>query len=207
MIWFIISFIIVLLAFAYLCDKSNLKLKKRVQKDMFINLGVSLIIFILVEYFLYYIVCKYYLTGYFIVKPKLFLTCLILFRFINILALLEVFSNTFKQNAGHKHYLAAFMSALPTFVVMLLGLILQNKLHLNSRLYNNMYLLIFIIYFIIVLFSDNIKNFKYLDKYQKAKEEKKLEEEHVATKLESKKEDYNYTEDDEFLDNLDDYYY
>lgn len=207
MIWFIISFIIVLLAFAYLCDKSNLKLKKRVQRDMFINLGVTLIIFILVEYLLFYVARKYYLTGIFNIKPKPFLTCLVLFRFINILALLEVFSNTFKQNAGHKHYLAAFMSALPTFIIMIIGLCFQNKLAFDSRLYNNMYLLVFIIYFIIVLFSDNMKNFKYLDKYQKVKKEKKLEEEHVATKLEDKKQDYNYTEEDEFLDNLDDYYY
>lgn len=207
MIWFIISFITLLLAFAYLCDKSTLKLKKRVQRDMFINLGVSLIIFILVEYLLSYVVRKYYLTNLLNINPKHFLIILIVFRLINILALLEVFSNTFKQNTGHKHYLAAFMSALPTFIIMLIGLWLQNNLDLNSRLYNNMYLLIFIIYFIIVLFSDNMKNFKYLDKYQKVKEESKTEEEHVATKLEDKKQDYNYTEDDEFLDNLDDYYY
>lgn len=206
MIWFIISFIIILLAFTYLCDKSSLKLKKRVQRDMFINLSVSLIIFILVELLLYYVVRKYYLTGYFNINHKYFLIALIFFKFINILALLEVFSNTFKQNAGHKHYLAAFLAALSTFVIMLICLCFQNKLALNSRLYNNMYLLLFIIYFVIVLFSDNMKNFKYLDKYQKDKEENKKEE-HVATKLEDKKQDYNYTEEDEFLDNLDDYYY
>lgn len=203
MIWFIISFIIILLAFTYLCDKSSLKLKKRVQRDMFINLSVSLIIFILVELLLCYVVRKYYLTGYFNINHKYFLIALIFFKFINILALLEVFSNTFKQNAGHKHYLAAFLAALSTLIVMLIGFYLQNKLHLDSRLYNNMYLLIFIMYFIIVLFIDNMKNFKYLDKYNKPK----VEDDHIATKLENKKEDYNYTEEDEFLDNLDDYYY
>lgn len=203
MIWFIISFIIVLLAFTYLCDKSELKLKKRVQRDMFINLGVSIIIFMLVEFLLYYVAYKYYLPGAFNINPKYFLIGLIFFKFINILALLEVFSNTFKQNAGHKHYLAAFISSVLALVAILAGYLLQNKLHLDSRLYNNMYLLIFIMYFIIVLFRDNMKNFKYLDKYKKPKEE----DNQVATKLENKKEDYNYTEEDEFLDNLDDYYY
>lgn len=203
MIWFIISYMIILLAFTYLCDKSELKLKKRVQKDMFINLGVSLIIFILVDFLLYYVARKYYLPGAFNINPKHFLIGLIFFKFVNILALLEVFSNTFKQNAGHKHYLAAFLAALSTLIVMLIGFYLQNKLHLDSRLYNNMYLLIFIMYFIIVLFIDNMKNFKYLDKYNKHQ----VEDDHIATKLENKKEDYNYTEEDEFLDNLDDYYY
>lgn len=203
MIWFIISYMIILLAFTYLCDKSELKLKKRVQKDMFINLGVSLIIFILVEFLLYYVARKYYLPGAFNNNSKHFLIGLIFFKFINILALLEVFSNTFKQNAGHKHYLAAFLAALATFTFMLIGFYLQNKLLLDNRLYNNMYLLIFIMYFIIVLFIDNMKNFKYLDKYNKHQ----VEDDHIATKLENKKEDYNYTEEDEFLDNLDDYYY